>query len=384
MRPPPLPLPLFHASVARRQWLALAACGTLTQPLAAQTLTPRPRLAWPADHGAHPQTTIEWWYLTGWLQWADAPEATPMGFQLTFFRRLVPRTQHLSSPLAAKHLIAAHAAISLPQQARQWHAQRSARWDGTANAGAVRMATQGLDVRLDHPLPGWHLRLDHSTYAPSLQLGLSDQRFALSLAARPTQALLLQGEQGISQKGPTPAHQSVYVSWPHLAVQGQLRTPNRRPREVTGRAWLDHEWSNGLMPPNAVGWDWVGLMWDDGHSLMAFQMRAPQGKAVWRAGSWRSSQATQATHWPHHALRFEPLRTWQSPQTGARYPVAWRVHTPQGVWRVEAVFDQQELDGRASTGIIYWEGLVSVHHANGQRVGWGYLEMTGYQQKLRL
>jgi predicted secreted hydrolase len=54
------------------------------------------------------------------------------------------------------------------------------------------------------------------------------------------------------------------------------------------------------------------------------------------------------------------------------------------VWRVEAVFDQQELDGRASTGIIYWEGLVSVHHANGQRVGWGYLEMTGYQQKLRL
>jgi predicted secreted hydrolase len=51
---------------------------------------------------------------------------------------------------------------------------------------------------------------------------------------------------------------------------------------------------------------------------------------------------------------------------------------------VEAAFDAQELDGRSSTGIIYWEGLVSVRNTQGQRVGWGYLEMTGYGQQLRL
>jgi len=138
------------------------------------------------------------------------------------------------------------------------------------------------------------------------------------------------------------------------------------------------------MPPRAVGWDWVGLMWDDGHSLMAFQMRDGDGRAVWRAGAWRAKHQPQATQWPNEELRFEALRTWQSPTTGTRYPVAWRLHTPVGVWLVEAAFDAQELDGRASTGIVYWEGLVSVRDTQGQRVGWGYLEMTGYGQQLRL
>ena len=52
--------------------------------------------------------------------------------------------------------------------------------------------------------------------------------------------------------------------------------------------------------------------------------------------------------------------------------------TPIGSFGVRALLDDQELDSRASTGAIYWEGLSLLDDAQGRRVGRGYLEMTGY------
>ena len=81
---------------------------------------------------------------------------------------------------------------------------------------------------------------------------------------------------------------------------------------------------------------------------------------------------------------FTPLRFWTSPQSGARYPVQWRVQTPAGSFEVRSLLDSQELDSSASTGAVYWEGLSDLTHANGQAAGRGYLEMTGYTKAMRL
>jgi predicted secreted hydrolase len=51
---------------------------------------------------------------------------------------------------------------------------------------------------------------------------------------------------------------------------------------------------------------------------------------------------------------------------------------------VQALLDAQEMDSRASTGTVYWEGVSALHAADGRRVGWGYLEMTGFAGRLRL
>ena len=56
----------------------------------------------------------------------------------------------------------------------------------------------------------------------------------------------------------------------------------------------------------------------------------------------------------------------------------------QGTHRVRALLADQELDSRGSTGAIYWEGLSELLDERGQRVGLGYLEMTGYAARLRL
>jgi len=64
------------------------------------------------------------------------------------------------------------------------------------------------------------------------------------------------------------------------------------------------------------------------------------------------------------------------------------VQTPAGVFEVQALVDDQELDSRASTGAIYWEGLCELRRigadGRGSRAGNGYLEMTGYADALKL
>ena len=51
---------------------------------------------------------------------------------------------------------------------------------------------------------------------------------------------------------------------------------------------------------------------------------------------------------------------------------------------VVALLDDQELDSRGSTGAIYWEGLSDLRDERGQRIGRGYLEMTGYAAAIKL
>ena len=74
----------------------------------------------------------------------------------------------------------------------------------------------------------------------------------------------------------------------------------------------------------------------------------------------------------------------RSASSGALYPVQWRVDTPVGSFTVQALLDAQELDSRGSTGTIYWEGLSELQDGAGRALGRGYLEMTGYAQRLRL
>ena len=48
---------------------------------------------------------------------------------------------------------------------------------------------------------------------------------------------------------------------------------------------------------------------------------------------------------------------------------------------IAVVFDDQEIDARASTGTIYWEGAVRASE-DGAPCGGGYLELTGYAAPL--
>ena len=194
--------------------------------------------------------------------------------------------------------------------------------------------------------------------------------------------MLLQGSAGVSQKGPQPDQTSRYYSQPQLAASGTL-TLEGRPSAVQGRAWLDHEWSDSFIAPDAVGWDWLGMNLDDGSALTAFRLRRADGTAVYAGGSFRRP-GSNASSFASGEVGFTPGRTWESPATRARYPVEWELRTPAGRFNVRALLDDQELDSRASTGAVYWEGLSELLDDTGRRVGRGYLEMTGYAAALKL
>jgi predicted secreted hydrolase len=374
----------------RRTLLGAAALAGVWPPLlCAQTAQPPDRehvqrgrtLQFPRDHGAHLGAAIEWWYLTGWLQ---ADEQRRFGFQITFFRSRTGLAEGLDSRFAARQLLFAHAALSDLYARRHLHLQRIARWSGDDTQALARAALHDTDVRLG----GWTLLRNEvegrSRYAAAFgsQGGASAQDFWLDLELRATQSLLLQGDAGFSRKGPDEAQASHYLSEPQLDAQGTLTLAGQR-RLVRGRAWLDHEWSDRLLHPQAVGWDWVGMNLDDGAALTVFQLRRADGSRLWAGGSHRTAQGAVQV-FAADAVHFTPGRIWQSPASAARYPLAWQIDTPAGHFEVRALLDTQELDSRASTGTVYWEGLSELLDAQQRRIGLGYLEMTGYSGMLRL
>jgi predicted secreted hydrolase len=146
---------------------------------------------------------------------------------------------------------------------------------------------------------------------------------------------------------------------------------------------MDHEWSDEYLAPEAAGWDWVGMNLDDGSALMAFRIRRPDGSTFWDGGAFRSGRGDVYIARPGETA-FVPRRRWTSPLSGTSYPVEWGLRTAADFYTVRAVIDNQELDSRGSTGAIYWEGLSDLIDSNGRRVGRGYLEMTGYGNRLRM
>ena len=346
---------------------ALIALSALAAPPQFDEAVPGRTLTFPRDFGAHPGYRTEWWYVTGWLQTSDDK---PLGFQVTFFRSATEHDAADPSRFAPKQLVIAHAALSDPAVGRLLHDQRGAR-EGFGLAYAKEGNT---DVKLDD----WRfVRAQDGSY----HADVSARGFALQLALTPSQARMLQGENGYSRKGPKPQQASYYYSEPHLAVSGTV-TREGKPVAVQGSAWLDHEWSTSVLDPAAAGWDWVGANLNDGGALMAFRIRGKDGATLWAHASLRDGSGRITQYGPGQ-VAFTPRRSWQSPRTQARYPVEMSLKTGNTNWLLSPLQDDQELDSRQSTGSVYWEGAVRVTR-DGAAAGHGYLELTGYVKPLKL
>ncbi len=323
-------------------------------------------LAFPRDHGSHAAFRTEWWYLTGWARDGDGHE---FGVQVTFFRNRPGVNEGSASRFAPTQLVFAHAALADPRAGRLLHDQRAAR----AGFGIAEAAEATTDVRVDD----WSLRLTGDTYVAHVP----GREFTLALSFAARQPILPQGERGVSRKGPREAQASWYYSRPQLALSGTVTVAGRA-RDVRGVAWLDHEWSSEYLAPDAQGWDWTGINFEDGGALMAFRIRARDGGVLWAGGTLRDAAGGVRTLAPGD-VRFTAQRQWRSPRTGYAYPVAFRVDAGPLAVDLTPLLDDQELDARASVGIVYWEGAVRALAA-GRPVGRGYLELTGYGDPLRL
>lgn len=138
--------------------------------------------------------------------------------------------------------------------------------------------------------------------------------------------------------------------------------------KVTGKAWLDREWSSQPLASNQTGWDWFSLHIDKGDKVMAFRLR--DDKQGFISANWTSADG-HSTPLFKDDLRIQPVR--RAKVNGHDVPVAWRLEIPKQSFDVTT----SPLNDRSwiATSTPYWEGPIAFE---GSMSGVGYLEMTGY------
>jgi predicted secreted hydrolase len=346
----------IQATIAVREALAEDRAGF------ARALAPRP-LSFPQDHGPHPDFRTEWWYYTGNLSTAAGRH---VGFQLTFFRvGLTPGSELRASAWATRQLYFAHFAVT-DTAGRRFHAF------SRASRGALGLA--GAEAS---PFRVWVENWSAEGDGSSARLRASERDVALDLEVSAAKPVTLQGDRGLSRKGPEPGNASFYYSFTRMPAGGVIRLGSET-LEVSGEAWMDREWSTSGLGPGVEGWDWFAVQLDDGRELMAYLLRRRDGTPdPFSAGTLVAADGT-ARRLDAGDLRIETLGHWTSPRGGVRYPARWRLSVQSADLQLE--IEPQLADQELIVGTRYWEGAVAVVGSAGDRAisGQGYVELVGY------
>ncbi|MBE0490281.1 MAG: iron ABC transporter permease, partial [Halomonas sp.] len=339
-------------------------------------------LRFPEDHGAHPDYRIEWWYLTANLE-DEAGEA--LGLQWTLFRQALspptetPPTEYQAPGVwVADQLWMAHLAVSRGE--KHAVAERFARSHAadpihgrTGQAGSVAQPFRAwiddwtLATRVEDPDADTFERLTLTAFD-----GEDEARVGYRLELTAEGPLVRHGEAGFSQKS-ADGQGSMYVSQPFWQVEGEVVLEGRT-HQVSGQGWLDREWSSQLLGPEQAGWDWFSLHLDDGHRLMAFQLRGGgEAGGDYRSGTWISPEGEPRALAPEELI-LTPQAT--SSVAGREVPTRWRLEVPAA--GLDLVVEAPHAERWMETSVPYWEGeVIARDRDSGERLGAGYLEMTG-------
>lgn len=325
----------------------------------------------PRDHGAHPEYRTEWWYYTGNLTDSTGNQ---YGYQLTFFRSaLTPGLPERTSDLATNQIYMAHFAVTNgaanDHQSFERFSRGAGGLAGATGEPAYAVWLEDWSVRTIEP---GVTRLQASTPGEGGDV-------ALDLTLRETQAPVLHGKQGLSQKGPEAGNASYYYTLVQVETTGTV-TSQGETVDVTGRSWMDHEFGTSALSANAVGWDWFSMQLDNGAILMLAQVRTSDGGIMPQfEGTYVAADGVQETITAAD-LTLTSIAQWTSPRTQITYPSSWQVTIPRLniALTVEPLIQDQEME----VSFVYWEGAVTIAGtiADQPVQGVGYVELTGYGQ----
>lgn len=346
------------------------------EPSGFLSITAPCNLEFPKDHGAHPGYRTEWWYYTGNLH---SENGDLFGFQLTFFRRQISppgADRAWPNPPSAwrtQQIYSAHAAVSDVAGRRHFQTESVCR-EALSMAGVLHNPPETVVY-----LKSWSARI-----SPGIQvLKVDADKFAYELTLRPAKPPVLHGRAGYSLKGSSPQNASCYYSYTRHEVDGTL-TIGEKTFAVNGQGWMDHEFGTSFLEPGIKGWDWFSLQLSDRTEIMLFLLRtADGGISSVSGGTFVDPEGkTRAVAKDEFAVTI--LDTWKSPHSKAVYPSRWRLRVlPYSLdITVFSNLADQEMNTSMSTGVIYWEGSVSIRGIQNENPisGQGYVELTGYAE----
>ena len=337
----------------------------------AQAISPR-EFKFPADHGPHPEFKTEWWYFTGNLATSSGRK---FGYQFTIFRTaMIPVTINTTNEWSTNQVYMAHFAISDIDNKKFYHFERFARGNDQLAGAQAKPFKVWLE---DWQIVGVDQKTNPTI--PVMKLSAQNSNIELVLELENLKPPVLQGDNGLSQKGPQPGNASYYYSLTRIKSNGTLKIDDEL-FSVEGLSWLDREWSTSALGENQVGWDWFSLQLNDNTEIMYYQIRQSgnkvdplsKGSIVFKDKRWKNLVRDD--------VQLKVLDYWPSP-LGGNYPADWQLVIPsQNIdLRVTPVMSNQELD----VSIRYWEGAVEVigQYDGSDIQGNGYVELTGYAER---
>ncbi|HWS56157.1 MAG TPA: lipocalin family protein [Pyrinomonadaceae bacterium] len=327
----------------------------------------------PRDLYAHDSAQTEWWYYTGHMQTGAGRR---FGFELVFFKRRTDLDRFGVVPLRllANPLYLAHFAVTDESRGRFRYAHRK-----SAN-GLLDPPAHTGKRRYELRLGDWTVRESGGRHLLRATLG-GDLIFEAELT--PTKPAALNGHEGVGVSFKDHGEASRYFSYTRMKARGRI-TWHGETEAFTGEAWMDREFGTWKTTDGQKGWDWFSLQLGDGTELMVYHIRDREGRpSPFSSGTFVDERGVR-THLAREDFRLEPTGHWRSPRTGAVYPSGWRLAAPRvGVEAtVRPVLQDQELDTRGTTMIVYWEGACAVSGTRDGRAveGRAYVELVGYDR----
>ena len=375
----------------------VGACTVGGGPILANPTAPRPSIATPSprpssvadpvpielprDDGPHDRLT-EWWYYTGHLRAAGGAR---FGFEYVIFR--AERGAFPTSWVS-------HLAVTDESGDRFLYSQRLETGpEVDRSPRGPDGEPSGFDLTLDGNDPSapatserpiWTMVGGNGTDRLAAALSPDEAARAgapgglgLDLHLRATNPPALHGADGWIDFGP--AGGSYYYSRTSLTAGGTL-TLDGTPLTVDGEAWFDHQWGD-FISVGGGGWDWFAVNLADGTDLTLSLVRDADGSYPLIYGTVVAPDGS-VRHLGRDAFTVAVTARWTSPATGADYPAGWTIVIPRDdlTIRLTPTVADQELDTRATTGVVYWEGsqVVRATRAGSPLGGEAYVELTGY------
>lgn len=317
-------------------------------------------ITFPADHQAHPDYRHEWWYLTANL---IDEEGNTLGVQWTQFRFAAAPQESANSAnkttWQSQQIYMAHSAVTTKDK---HYADEKWSRDQAELAG---VSDSPFRVYLDD----WQWTSTTDDLFPATLVANSEQ-FGYSLKLTNNAPYQKQGEQGYSTKSSDGKVASYYYSQPFIDVSGEV-TIDGITHQVSGKGWIDREWSSQFLLDSQQGWDWFALRLSDETSLVVFQLRnSTSGKASYAHAKLMKQDGSGI------AISQQDVSLTATKKTeidGRDYPTEWQVSIP--TQQIELTVSALNPKAKMPLSVPYWEGPIII---KGSHSGAGYMELTGY------
>jgi predicted secreted hydrolase len=322
----------------------------------------------PRDLAAHAHAQTEWWYYTGHCE-TEAGER--FGFELVFFKRRTDLDKFSMVPLRlfGNPIYFAHFAITNHKEKEFRYAHRK------SSNGWFDFPASASETHFHLRLGDWSFRESGDSHV--LRATIGDIVFEATLKTSKKVVLNGRGGDGVSYKDEGEA--SRYFSYTRMEAEGDI-VRGGRAEHFRGSAWMDREFGTWTPTERQKGWDWFSIQLGDGRELMCYQLRSLSGEvSPFSSGTFVDGEGN-ATYLQSEDFSIEPTGFWKSPRSGATYPSGWLIRAPKLELEltVTPVMEDQELDTRGTTMIIYWEGACDVQGTDVK--GRAYVELVGYDR----